>query len=36
VVEHLGDPNAVLVADKTGDQKKGLPRVGVQRQDTDR
>jgi SRSO17 transposase len=36
VVEHFSDPNAVLVVDKTGDQKKGLPRVQVQRQDIGR
>jgi hypothetical protein len=33
VVEHLGDPDAVLVADETGDLGKRLPRSG-QRQDT--
>jgi SRSO17 transposase len=34
VVEHLGDPEAVLVVDETGDLKKGTQSVGVQRQDT--
>ena len=34
VVEHLGDPEAVLVIDETGDLKKGLQSVGVQRQYT--
>jgi SRSO17 transposase len=32
VVEHLGDPQAVLVVDETGFLKKGLTSVGVQRQ----
>jgi len=32
VVEHLGDPGAVLVADETGFLKKGTTSVGVQRQ----
>jgi SRSO17 transposase len=32
VVEHLGDPGAVLVADETGFLKKGTTTVGVQRQ----
>ena len=32
VVEHLGDPGAVLVADETGDVKKGTGTAGVQRQ----
>lgn len=32
VVEHLGDPGAVLVADETGFLKKGTKSVGVQRQ----
>ena len=32
VVEHLGDPEAVLVVDETGDLKKGAGTVGVQRQ----
>jgi SRSO17 transposase len=32
VVEHLGDPGAVLVVDETGDVKKGAATVGVQRQ----
>ncbi len=34
VVEHLGDPDAVLVIDETGDLKKGVATVGVQRQYT--
>ena len=32
VVEHLGDPDAVLVIDETGFLKKGTKSVGVQRQ----
>lgn len=32
VVEHLGDPGAVLVLDETGFVKKGTKSVGVQRQ----
>jgi SRSO17 transposase len=32
VVDHLGDPDAVLVVDETGDVKKGHATVGVQRQ----
>jgi SRSO17 transposase len=32
VVEHLGDPGAVLVLDETGFVKKGTRSVGVQRQ----
>jgi SRSO17 transposase len=32
VVEHLGDPSAVLVLDETGFLKKGDKSVGVQRQ----
>ena len=32
VVEHLGDPAAVLVVDETGFLKKGTKSVGVQRQ----
>ena len=32
VVEHLGDPSAVLVADETGFVKKGTRSAGVQRQ----
>src|SRR5919202_817724 len=31
-VEHLGDPDAVLVIDETGFVKKGTKSVGVQRQ----
>src|SRR5215212_3683313 len=34
LVEHLADPEAVLVVDETGDLKKGARTVGVQRQDT--
>jgi SRSO17 transposase len=34
VTEHLGDPDAVLVVDETGDLKKGTHTVGVQRQYT--
>jgi SRSO17 transposase len=34
LVEHLGDPAAVLVVDETGDLKKGASTVGVQRQYT--
>jgi SRSO17 transposase len=34
LVEHLGDPGAVLVIDETGDLKKGTQTVGVQRQYT--
>jgi len=34
VVEHLGDPGAVLVVDETGDVKKGTCTAGVQRQYT--
>jgi SRSO17 transposase len=34
VVEHLGDPQAVLVVDETGDLKKGTDTVGVARQYT--
>src|SRR3954471_24599982 len=34
VIEHLGDPDAVLVVDETGDLKKGTHTVGVQRQYT--
>ncbi len=34
VVEHLHDPDAVLVVDETGDVKKGTHTVGVQRQYT--
>jgi SRSO17 transposase len=32
VVEHLGDPGAVLVLDETGSVRKGTKSVGVQRQ----
>ena len=34
VVEHLGDPGAVLVVDETGDVTKGTATVGTQRQYT--
>jgi SRSO17 transposase len=34
VVNHLADPDAVLVVDETGDLKKGTATVGVQRQYT--
>lgn len=34
VVEHLHDEAAVLVVDETGDVKKGMHTVGVQRQYT--
>jgi SRSO17 transposase len=34
VIEHLGDPEAVLVVDETGDLKKGTHSAGVQRQYT--
>jgi SRSO17 transposase len=34
LVDHLGDPEAVLVVDETGDLKKGASTVGVQRQYT--
>jgi SRSO17 transposase len=34
VIEHLGDPGAVLVIDETGDVKKGTGTPGVQRQYT--
>ncbi|WP_081685074.1 MULTISPECIES: IS701 family transposase [Amycolatopsis] len=34
VVEHLGDSDAMLVLDETGDVKKGVRTVGVQRQYT--
>jgi len=34
VLEHLGDPDAVLVVDETGDLKKGTASAGVQRQYT--
>jgi SRSO17 transposase len=32
VIEHLGSPDGVLVADETGDLKKGTASAGVQRQ----
>ena len=34
VVDELGDPGAVLIADDTGDVKSGAHTVGVQRQYT--
>ncbi len=34
VVDHFADPGAVLVVDETGDVKKGIHSVGVQRQYT--
>jgi SRSO17 transposase len=34
LLEHLADPQAVLVVDETGDLKKGTHTVGVQRQYT--
>lgn len=34
MVEHLGDSDAVLVVDETGDLKKGQHTVGAQRQYT--
>jgi hypothetical protein len=34
VTGHLGDTDAVLVVDETGDERKGLDTVGVQRQYT--
>jgi len=34
LLEHLGNPGAVLVVDETGDLKKGTHTVGVARQDT--
>ena len=34
VTAHLGDTDAVLVIDETGDLKKGSATVGVQRQYT--
>src|SRR5512135_1190287 len=34
VAAHLGDPQAVLVVDETGDLKKGTATAGVQRQYT--
>ncbi|AYV32112.1 hypothetical protein EES41_35755 [Streptomyces sp. ADI95-16] len=35
VVEHLGDEDAVLVVDETGDLKKGTASVGVQMRSDD-
>lgn len=34
VVEHVGDPGAVLVVEETGDVKKGTATVGTQGQYT--
>jgi SRSO17 transposase len=34
VIDHLGDPGAVLMVDETGDLKKGTATAGVQRQYT--
>jgi SRSO17 transposase len=34
LLEHLGNPEAVLVIDETGDLKKGTTTVGVKRQYT--
>ena len=34
VIEHLAEPDAVLVCDETGDLTKGDRTVGVQRQYT--
>ena len=34
MIDHLGDPGAVLVVDETGDVKKGSSTVGTQRQYT--
>jgi hypothetical protein len=34
VLEHLGDPGAVLVIDQTGFLKKGTKSAGVKRQDS--
>jgi SRSO17 transposase len=34
VIDHLSDPEAVLVVDETGDLKKGTRTVGVKRQHT--
>ena len=34
VIDAFGDPDAVLVVDETGDVKKGVHTVGVQRQYT--
>jgi SRSO17 transposase len=30
VIEHLGEPDAVMVVDETGDLKKGTASAGVQ------
>jgi len=32
VIDAFGDPRAILVYDETGDVKKGVHSVGVQRQ----
>ena len=34
VIDAFGDPDAILVVDETGDVKKGVHSVGVQRQYT--
>jgi SRSO17 transposase len=34
LVDQLGEPDAVLVVDETGDLKKGTTTVGIQRQYT--
>jgi len=34
LVDQLGEPDAVLVVDETGDLKKGITTVGIQRQYT--
>lgn len=34
VVDHFGDPDAIVVVDETGDVKKGVHTVGTQRQYT--
>jgi SRSO17 transposase len=34
VMDHLGDPSAILIVDETGHLKKGTDSVGVQRQYT--
>ena len=34
VVDHLGDDEAILIVDETGDVKKGTHTVGTQRQYT--
>lgn len=34
VIEHLGDPEAVLIIDETGFLKKGTTSAGVKRQES--